>query len=528
MQHILFAFLLFSCNDISINKVVQPAPELVVYPQEISFGHLISGHESGLKTFAVINAGDEELIIGKPILIEGVSRFDLDENLQENYNILPGEVVEFNVYYEPLTYEDNEAIIRFVTNDEDENDFELLVTGNGDAPLISVLPEEFYFGEISIGCDNEERITIKNEGNLNLLINNVTQMVTQPSDIIMEFGSLPAPPWELLPLQEIDFLVSYIPSDINYDESMIRVESNDPVVPLIEVLQNGDGDVERWFQEVHIQEEIAFLDVIFVVDNSGSMNLFQNQLASQMSAFITIFNASGADYHLSVITTDELRFIPFDHFSWIDITYPDPVWWMENVISQVTVSGSGMEKGIAMAKLALEDEASRGESFWRDEATLVIIYVSDEEDHSTGGWNAYTSFFDNLKATPDLQRHFAVIGDYPSGCQYQSAFGTRTIQFGNGYYNMTNLYNGAWYSICALDWGQQMQNLANTVTTRQLFELEESDPIESTINVTVNGQVVNTWSYDLNLNSVVFDNNSIPESNQTITIEYATWGCGDE
>ena len=154
MQHILFAFLLFSCNDISINKVVQPAPELVVYPQEISFGHLISGHESGLKTFAVINAGDEELIIGKP----------------------PGEVVEFNVYYEPLTYEDNEAIIRFVTNDEDENDFELLVTGNGDAPLISVLPEEFYFGEISIGCDNEERITIKNEGNLNLLINNVTQM----------------------------------------------------------------------------------------------------------------------------------------------------------------------------------------------------------------------------------------------------------------------------------------------------------------------------------------------------------------
>jgi hypothetical protein len=44
----------------------------------------------------------------------------------------------------------------------------------------------------------------------------------------------------------------------------------------------------------------------------------------------------------------------------------------------------------------------------------------------------------------------------------------------------------------------------------------------------VNGQVVNTWSYDLNLNSVVFDNNSIPESNQTITIEYATWGCGDE
>ena len=36
------------------------------------------------------------------------------------------------------------------------------------------------------------------------------------------------------------------------------------------------------------------------------------------------------------------------------------------------------------------------------------------------------------------------------------------------------------------------------------------------------------WSYDSNENSVVFDNDSIPLPNQTIVIEYAIWGCGDE
>ena len=93
---------------------------------------------------------------------------------------------------------------------------------------------------------------------------------------------------------------------------------------------------------------------------------------------------------------------------------------------------------------------------------------------------------------------------------------------------MTQRYNGDWYSICAADWGQQMQSLANTVTTRRVFEIEESDPIENTIIVTVNGQTSSDWEYDSTTNSVIFQEDHIPEPNQTIEITYAVWGCGDE
>ncbi len=117
--------MLFPCNDYGINKVVETNPELVVYPGEIRFGHLVSGQESGQATFAVINAGDEDLIISQPELIAGNDRFRLDDDLEERYIIPAGEVFEFNVYYEPETYEGNGAIIRFVTNDEDENEYEL-------------------------------------------------------------------------------------------------------------------------------------------------------------------------------------------------------------------------------------------------------------------------------------------------------------------------------------------------------------------------------------------------------------------
>jgi hypothetical protein len=519
---------IMGCNDYSINKVVITDPELVVYPAEINFGHLESGHESGQASFAVINAGDEELIISKPELIAGNSRFNLDGGLEEEYTILPGEVLDFNVYYEPATYESNGAIIRFSSNDEDEKEFEVLLTGFGDAPVMSVFPEDFDYGDISIGCDNEERITIRNDGNLPLIVESITQMVTQPANVIMEFGSLPQPPWELIPSQEIDFLVSYAPNDIGYDESVIRIEGNDPATPMIETLQYGDGDVEQWFVETHIQEEIALLDVIFVIDNSGSMAVFQQELSNQMTNFMNVFISSGADYHLAFVTTDSGRFRGSGSVFWIDSTFPNPVDWAQGVITGISVGGSPYEKGIEFAKAALEGDAAPGGIFWRDDATMVIIYVSDEPDFSIGSWTAYTSFFDNIKSSVDLMRHFAVIGDYPSGCQFPWGASFRNVGFGSGYWDMTQRYNGDWYSICATDWGNQMQSLANTVTTRKTFQLEEHDPIENTILVTVNGQMVSEWSYDMNSNSVVFSDGSIPEPNQTIMIEYAVWGCGDE
>jgi hypothetical protein len=154
-----------------------------------------------------------------------------------------------------------------------------------------------------------------------------------------------------------------------------------------------------------------------------------------------------------------------------------------------------------------------------------VIYVSDEPDFSIGTWTAYTSFFDTLKPSVDMMRHFAVIGDHPGGCSYQSPYGWRTVTAGSGYWDMTQRYSGDWYSICAPDWGNQMQDLANTVTIRSTFPLDEPDPIESSIIVSVNGQITTGWSYDAADNAIVFDENSIPEPTQTITIEYGIWGC---
>tara|TARA_R110000851_G_scaffold315887_1_gene478678 strand:+ start:2139 stop:3722 length:1584 start_codon:yes stop_codon:yes gene_type:complete len=521
---------ILGCNDIHLTKVQDPQPEIVVLPEVLDFGNIRVGEETGVEQLTIVNAGDEVLLLDPLLLIADTDRFTIDYNETANWELQPGEGVQVSVYYEPLTYESNEGLIEVVSNDGETPEIEVVIIGDGDAPVMTVEPLTFDYGTISMGCDNEERITIRNDGNLPLTIDSVTQMVTQPGDILMEFGSMPIPPWILDPGQEIDFLVSYIPSDTGIDESSITITGDDPYTPEIETTQDGDGVFEQYFTEVYIQESAPILDIVFVIDNSGSMSIFQQHLSSQMTAFMNVFLTSGADFHMGFITTDRTYLECSNGTCWIDNSFIKPVDWAQGIISQIGTNGSAFEKGVEMALGFLHNQdydqgGAQGTSFWRDDATLVIIYVSDEPDYSTGGWVAYTSSFDSIKPDIDKVRHFGVIGDAPSGCSYNTGFYNRNIAFGSGYWDMTQRYNGDWYSICSTNWGNQMQSLANTVTVRSTFVLGEDDPIEDSIIVNVNGQHSTDWTYDLNSNAVIFNEGFAPDGGQTITIEYGIWGC---
>jgi hypothetical protein len=228
---------------------------------------------------------------------------------------------------------------------------------------------------------------------------------------------------------------------------------------------------------------------------------------------------------MGFITTDNAA---FQGGYFIDTASTDPAMEAAALISGIGVAGSAYEKGIEFSYNATASSAyaGPGSDFFRDDATLVIIYVSDEPDYSTGGWSAYTSHFSSLKDSDRLAM-ISIIGDYPSGCSYAGP-PARTIQYGAGYYDITNYFGGEVLSLCATDWGSQMEDLAETVSSRRTFGLSESDPIEDTIEVYVNGQLVTgTWAYDSADNDVTFNEGEEPEPGDTIEIIYATWGCGE-
>src|ERR1044072_9027377 len=46
------------------------------------------------------------------------------------------------------------------------------------------------------------------------------------------------------------------------------------------------------------------LDILFVIDNSPSMAPLQQNLANNMTEFMSAFIAKGSDFHLSIATSD--------------------------------------------------------------------------------------------------------------------------------------------------------------------------------------------------------------------------------
>jgi hypothetical protein len=506
---------LLSCQDYTVNEVEKRLPQMLVYPQVIDFGHLDAGTQSGQDSFIIVNTGDDDLIISIPQLVSGNTRFSMDTFTEDPITIPGGELLEVNVYYTPETFESNGGFISVVGNDESNREARVLLSGWGDAPVLDVSPVDFDYGDISIGCDNEEHVTISNDGNQDLVIESVVQMVTQPADIILEFGSLPPPPWVIPPGQQLDFLVSYVPSDIGADASDISIISNDPIRPLVELTQIGDGDVEHWYTHSWVQESVPIMDVLWVIDNSGSMGVFQSSLASNVSDFLSVFTNLQVDYKMAVISTD--WWVPQNIFT---PTTPNVAQQLAAQLS-IGIYGSGNEQGLQMAKLSLSNANATGvgSNFFRTDSTLIVIWVSDEQDHS-GYWGTFANFFEHLKPQGAFLP-FAIVGDPPTGCSRSG----QHAEYGAGYTELVNYFNGITYSICSTDWGVQLQNMAGNAVGRRMFILEEADPIVDTIVVTINGQVTNEWVYSESDNAFIFNDGYIPHEGQTISVNYAVWGC---
>lgn len=184
----------------------------------------------------------------------------------------------------------------------------------------------------------------------------------------------------------------------------------------------------RWETTVVIS---AAADILFVIDNSGSMVGEQLQLGASFGAFTDeLEKFFGDDYHIAVVTTGvESTGCPpctdTNHFScmnatgeggrfqdWLghndgtvsspsfsffkpgDADYPNDCGKIidgnnkhcfydastERGIGLVGINGCGYERGLEPIRLALGDLLSSQPGFLRDNATLAVILVSDEED----------------------------------------------------------------------------------------------------------------------------------------------------
>ncbi len=305
-------------------------------------------------------------------------------------------------------------------------------------------------------------------------------------------------------------------SDANFSQDIkVWGESNPPVIET------------PYGQDRIVQVTIPQVDVLFVVDNSCSMEEEQEALGANFDAFLDFFVGSGLDYHVGVVSTDmydplhagALREV--DSYRWLQEGVANPQGLLDQMVNMGT-EGHWVEKGRAAAYTAVELlKESTNEGFIREEAGLHITVVSDEDDESDGSPISRQEFIDYMLGARDNRQlvSFNSIVGPATGCE-------TALEPGSDYLSITQGVGGVDWSICTPAWDGVLELLGfRAAGLQQEFFLSQL-PVEATIAVQVESEGAVTvfergteFVYDAPRNSITFVD-YLPKELDVITVDY--------
>ncbi len=297
------------------------------------------------------------------------------------------------------------------------------------------------------------------------------------------------------------------------------------------------------------QVEAGEVDVLFVVDNSGSMQPYQEKLSTNFENFLEYFTGY-VDYRIGVVTstvenpaslqgctTDEIEAIPdggeLVGGTWISDEDADGNDRFAELV-QVGTCGGGYEMGLETAYRALTPPMSEGSNagFLREDAYLSIIFVTDEEDSSPLTTNEYINGFRDIKGSDarDVFNASALVVTDEADCSDEqldagASLNARMV-------DVADQTNGVVGSICSGDFSDIVTelSLASSRLT-DTFYLSEPPDVASII-VGVDEEEVpcdaGVWTYEKldGRPAIVFARDQLPPPGSRITASY-DYGEGD-
>lgn len=285
------------------------------------------------------------------------------------------------------------------------------------------------------------------------------------------------------------------------------------------------------------------VDILWVIDDSASMQEEQTTLTSGFRSFAEQLESSGTDFHIGVITTsfeydDPARGVligdpPF-------LTAADDFEAGFAARATVGIGGADKEKGLEAATFALHPSMNLAggpnEGFVRPDAQLLVIFVSDEEDCSDGGVlegqpptacysesdllpppSRYIQDLRDLKRDDAMVSVGAIVGTEGSVCP--------DVYPGTRYLVTAALTGGLIGDICQSDWSGVLGDLGlNAVGIRTKFQLSAAAKPE-TLEVYVDDDRIEQsatdgWTYDEATWYLEFHGKAIPQRGSAVSATY--------
>ena len=496
-------------------------PDILVTPMSVDFGRM-NAENSATEVISVQNVGEGDLHILDIQLDSPNSVYDI--GAVGSILVPPDGTTSFTITFNPVTAHQESNNILIDSDDPDDPTTVVQLLGEGLAPIIDVSPAEFDFGQMYIGCEDTLPLVVSNLGNADLEVSEFS--FNTAGDLYFDAneaanGQLP---WIISPNSSVDVFIDYFPLDEFSDTSYLTTLSSDLATPSNLTVQYGTGLAYGDSRDLFEQPINGSTDILFGLDWSCSMYGDIANVQANFSAFITTLASMDSDYHVAVVVEDSGCVLGGDTYIDNTMSESDQQAIFTTMIGTSANQGSNTERIFSLFESALSstNRSNNGcnGGFYRDDAKLNLIAVSDEPEQSSNPYTYYTSLFQSLKQdTDDLAMH-AIAADNPSngssacGASYNARYEDATIDT-----------SGIYLSICATDWGSHLETLAeNASQDLSSFELTGT-PVEETIEVAVDGiTTVGTWTYNQTDNTVDFGLDHVPEGGSTIEIAYTLLG----
>ncbi|MBX7231585.1 MAG: hypothetical protein K1X29_05820 [Bdellovibrionales bacterium] len=319
------------------------------------------------------------------------------------------------------------------------------------------------------------------------------------------------------------------------------------------------------------------IDILWVVDNSGSMATSQQNLADNFPVFIDGFKNRNLDFQIAVTGTDAFIALP----SMVSIYNSQNFYKSKSqdlwarfrdgneiahtgifVINPLTLNLSSVfvtnaklgtkgyydERPFQSMKTALESPYNTG--FVRNNSYLAVIIVTDEDDFSHDGTtfldgnytstalhttDSYISYLDTLTGSTADRKRYSVnaISIQDSTCLSQLK--TSDQKKATRVKDLVLKAQGKNLSLCD-DFATELELIADNILEQANQFYLNRIPNPSTISVIVNGQSIpktaenpnhdGGWYYDSSSNSIVFQGVYIPSAGATIQVNFDPQSLG--
>ena len=288
-------------------------------------------------------------------------------------------------------------------------------------------------------------------------------------------------------------------------EVEVPVEIEVPVYIEVEVPVN-EGEI--WIDSFTQHMSIDGIDILWVIDKSGSMNRFNPELLAGIEAMMLALPAS--DWRLVIISADPSDSIMSTEFPLVP---GDDIADAESMLS--TLPMGPWEEGFNSVYEYINNNPYSS-TWMRPDAGLLVVFVSDEEEQSFAEYPMpadFLSWYTSLRMGSVFMASIVNQEVATSLC-----FPTpNPIDIGERYMEATNTLGGIVVDICDADWAAGVTDATHSVDPYEFLKLTHKAEADS-IRVFINGSLNHDWYYVEADNTVYFT--ILPTAGQLVEIGY--------